>query len=117
MTKYQLINPKICDKVYESNNYKKCAKIFYNYVKQDSKDHKLFVMKNIDTGKLFHFAITGKQVGGEQNNENPQEEDKLTLIENRLEIIEKKLNINQKVPECNTMLCPPNNNEPICVIQ
>jgi hypothetical protein len=61
-----LIAPYSTEKVYESNNYMKCAKKFYNQLKGDP-NNKFFVMKDIDTQQTYTFGVN-KQSGG--NNEN-----------------------------------------------
>lgn len=62
MPKYQLISPYTTEKVYESNNYMKCAKKFYNQLKGDP-NNKFFVMKDIDTQQTYTFGVN-KQSGG-----------------------------------------------------
>ena len=65
MGKYQMIKPYTSDKLYESTDVNKCAKKFYNILKQNGGNHAYFVLKNIDDNTCYHFATRDhKLVGG-----------------------------------------------------
>jgi hypothetical protein len=82
MGKYQLIKPYPSDKVYESSNINKCAKKFYNTLKQDNETYQYFILKNIENNTYYKFAINKniQMFGGEQKNvENQKIEPKKEL--------------------------------------
>jgi hypothetical protein len=67
MGKFQMSKPYPSDKIYESSNVNKCAKKFYEILKQDNEKYDFFVLKNIDNNNYYKFQIRNNhnmQIGG-----------------------------------------------------
>jgi hypothetical protein len=67
MGKFQIIKPYPSDKIYESSNVNKCAKKFYEILKQDNEKYDFFILRNIDNNNYYKFKIKNNhhmQIGG-----------------------------------------------------
>jgi hypothetical protein len=61
MGKFQMIKPYPSDKIYESSNVNKCAKKFYEILKQDNEKYDFFVLRNMDNNNYYKFQIRNNQ--------------------------------------------------------
>lgn len=90
-----MVKPYPTDKIYESSNVNKCAKKFYQILKQDNEKYNFFIIKNIENNDYYKFQIGNNNhnviIGGGDNAEKKQDS---TKIEQKIEqkIEEKKDN-------------------------
>lgn len=94
MPRFQLIEPKICDKIYESNNISKCAEKFFNIVKYH--DVKKFTMRDIDTNKTYKYEICQKNLQNADIKEDTKEDVKVNIKENIKENTKEDVKVNMK---------------------
>ncbi len=79
----------------ESNNLIKCAKKYYNIIKNEKLEaNGLFILKDTESNKLYRFQITKNNnlIGGENQINNKEQE-----IIKRIENLENKINSLEKI--------------------
>lgn len=104
--KYKLIQPAICNDIYESSNPVKCAKLFYEKIKNSSFKNDAIIMKNITTNKQYKFKIMDSiQIGGKtpiEKEHNSSQNAMLIEVKNELKEIRNILLNMKNVPQTKT---------------
>lgn len=127
--RYQLINPFISEKIYETKNITKAAKKFYNEIKEEAqrgggKTYQTFTLLDIDTKKSYVFKIknhniihSANQIGGCNDAvqlDNSNNGKRLKIVEERVNNLE--MVVNGILTNMNTQINTKQNNQDTCVI-
>ena len=91
-----MIKPYPSDKIYESSNVNKCAKKFYQILKQDNEKYNFFIIKNIENNDFYKFQIGNNNlnnyiVGGGNTETKIEEKKSDKELINRIENLESRV--------------------------
>ena len=94
--RYQLVQPYVSDKIYESTSLmsgaNKCFNEFKTTHENDFTSYPTFTIKDINTNKIYTFKINHTFIDNKNIIQNGGALKRLDDIENRLNILENKIN-------------------------